>query len=34
MVAGDATNASLRELDVTSLQKKLAAQGAYLGTDV
>lgn len=34
MVAAETTNASLRELDVASLQKRLVEQGAYLGTDV
>jgi hypothetical protein len=34
MVAGHATNAALRELDVSSLQTKLTEQGAYLGTDL
>jgi hypothetical protein len=34
MVASESTNATLRELDVSSLQTKLTAQGAYLGTDL
>lgn len=34
MVASESTNAALRQLDVSSLQTKLTAQGAYLGTDL
>ncbi|MGC2084647.1 MAG: FAD-dependent oxidoreductase [Bradyrhizobium sp.] len=33
MVAAETTNISLRELDVTALQKRLVEQAAYLGTD-